>query len=240
MKNLSLWLNNEDFERDILKVWSGAKHKFRYVGSDTVVMRLGLEISDNFVTLRSKYETLEEYAHAVAKLVHEEDSEPFEIYVVGFERQNGEIVAYYLTNKREVVAVAVSSVEDLLRNFAAKGVLKVEKIPLPSYMIATTTAEPSSMFAKSVPIPTSELVKRDADGKRITAPESLWNEAIENVICNGECAFSELSEKYPAYKKPFRAGLLGFLVDERIAKNTIVASVLCGDTRPKEYVTKSV
>jgi hypothetical protein len=117
MKNLSIWLNNEDFERDILKVWSGAKHKFRYVGSDTVVMRLGLEISDNFVSLRGKYETLEEYARAVAKVVDEQDSEPFEIYVVGFGK-NGEIIAYYLTNKSELSVFPTptfSSVEDLAR-----------------------------------------------------------------------------------------------------------------------------
>lgn len=75
-------------------------------------------------------------------------------------------------------------------------------------MIVTTTGEPSSMFAKAVPIPTAELVKRDANGDRVTAPESLWNEAIENVICNGQKAFNELCEKYSAYKKPFHIGLL--------------------------------
>lgn len=211
------WRDYEEFEKDIYKVWSGAR-KFRVVADQAVMMWLGYETSDLYVAPWEKCRTLNEYAQAVAKLAsdstsHMPDRKSTEIYIIGYDESAG-VRAFWLTDKIEVKPERIGSmflngqtvdeINAILSKPANK--FRVEEIPLPSYMLCAASHEPEQIL--STFINARELVKNDANGIKTRASDESWQKAIDCMLRDGHEVFTEISQSFPAFMPPWNVCLI--------------------------------
>lgn len=200
------YFTNEDFERDIRLIWSGA-HKFRSVTDKIIILHLGFEVGDDYLELWKECKSIKEYAEKVGNLAHENDcwirrSDPFMIYVIGFDESRQEIVAYYVTDAGKRILPTSTVGMNLEQFMISKTTPKVEEIPLPSYMVCAATHEPEDILRNF--LNGNKLVWHDENGNRKTAPEKVWNQTIQKVLREGFQVFNAISRKYPVYMKPWR------------------------------------
>lgn len=181
------WRDNEDFKKDIVSLWVEETPKFRQVTDNTVILQLGSIISDTYINAWKKFKckNIEDYADTIGVIAKEFPNRyPFTAYIFTFDKTRGEVVAYWVSERRGFNA---------------------EEVPLPSYMAAITTHEPKEIFEDFFGL---EKLVQGYDRDRVVAPEPLWNEVIKNMMLKGNLVFKEITRQFSTYKEPWCMGLL--------------------------------
>ena len=172
------WNTYKDFKTDVETSWVGSR-KYEIVNKDTLILIIGLALSSDYFA--SKCSSLQDCLNEIEEV------------------QKGSKVTYplYLFHQGK------EGIEGYFLDSASRN--KIEKLIPPSYMCQSAVSEPDVMVKEFIGV--DELIIR-VDGKRVTAPDVYWREAIEKVWSHGDQIFTELSKKYPLFMKPWNLVLL--------------------------------